>query len=55
VRSHVHARRLCLSRSPIVSCHEIQRPGSGNRENVSAGWLPNDVASIDEEVNAGHE
>ena len=29
--------------------------GSGNRGDVSAGWLPDDVASIDEEVDAGHE
>jgi len=26
-----------------------------NRGDVSAGWLPDDVASIDEEIDAGHE
>ena len=24
-------------------------------DGVSAGWLPDDVASVDEEVDAGHE
>ncbi|MDX6334391.1 MAG: hypothetical protein QOG05_1731 [Streptosporangiaceae bacterium] len=32
-----------------------ERPGSGNREMRRAGWLPDDVASVDEEVDAGHE
>jgi hypothetical protein len=30
-------------------------PGSGNREMRRAGWLPDNVASVDEEVDAGHE
>jgi hypothetical protein len=56
VRSHVHGRRRCLSRvQSFRVVGEIQHPGSGNRGDVSAGWLPDDVASIDEEVDAGHE
>lgn len=42
-------------RDPIVWCHEIWRPGRGIEEMRRAGWLPDDVASIDEEVDAGHE
>ena len=30
-------------------------PGPGNRVMRCAGWLPDDVASVDEEVDAGHE
>lgn len=39
----------------LLNIYGIWRPGSGNREMRHAGWLPDDVAPVHEEVDAGHE
>src|ERR1700721_1026076 len=46
--------RLCQARRPWRP-PRWRRPGPWNGEMRRAGWLPDDVASVDEEVDAGHE